>query len=1375
MKAHLTYCNTALRRNKIIEHLPTHTRFLMATLVGLACALVNTARAALPGHNVAAADLTVVQNDQGNTAASVTVTASNVIGDFRVRDGSNRGDFNVQIGDDPTDDMTSGILISSVTQNGRDNGETGATLGTIYAPSFIQPQAAGYFISVNIAGTNGAGNNPEWNVNVAGAWFPYTNWLGGYAFPASGANGSATVTNDTLIGSPQLVYGTHYIDKASGGGANAGKSIVDLTSLGIDSRADGVLLVNGAKNESANYGLSMVNSNNGTWNLFIRDTGNTGANGEQDPIAFVFVPKSNTNVVSGRFRGDASIAMFSGTSAQFTVTQLGTGRYELKIPGHPPSSGVLIISAEGGGAINFDNIVSYEVNAAGDGWEIQSRDTPAVFNGTGIVPPLESPGAGEAVCSFVFLPGPTPGITATPRTGLLTTESGGQATFNVALDTQPTDVVTFGISSSNPNEGVVSTNSLSFDPTNWNIPQTVTVTGVDDAVVDGSVAYTIILSPAVSTDTNYNGFDPIDVAVVNADNESGITVTPTSGLTTTEAAGTATFTIVLNTPPSSTVTIGLSSSDTTEGTVSPASVIFDNNNWNVPQTVTVTGVDDFVVDGTIGYTIVTAAAASADPSYNGLNAADVSVVNIDNDSAGLVFSFNALNGLALVEGASTNVTVALQSQPTQNVTITFTSSDTVQGGSVSPVSRTFTAGNWNTPQSITVMAADDLALDGNTGWFVTNSISSSDGAYAALPAVTFPVITFDNEAVLALPSGDLIYGIGQPGLGIDGRAVLTDTNTASYNGSTLTITLTANGTADDRLEIRNSGTGPGQIGVSGNNVTYGGTTVATFAGGTGTTPLVITFNAASTPDAAQATLRNVTFRNVNSSPSLNRRSVSVTLSRTGGYAVNATGGVRVGLLRVTEFQEGADHGYGPYTGEADVEILQSSPNTSFPSGGGAGLTIDWPDAGGINQAEVLMRYDNILGNAFGQIPTNAILVYAELILYVPPDIANTQGDGSPLYRMLIPFDATNETWTSIGNGIDADGIEARTEFDSQIGVSGAAGDSGVGFLHAGVTADIQAWANGEVNNGWGMPGWPGGTDALSFSPSEAASIDFRPRLRIMWLPAGTASASFRQNVNGYASAHDTRIRANTPDADGSALANAFVDWDVAGTGVENDDQILIRFDDIFGSNPGQVPPGSQIHAAMLDLATVINNGYGDGGQFYAILAQWQDTDTWNTLLNGISADGFEAASNATAVAGSPTRNPNVCGGFMAFDMTTDVAAWSSGARPNYGWAILPWPNGGDGWGVSLSESVTERERPQLRIYYTPGAPSIVIRSISRSGASATIQFTGTAGNTYTILRSGTVNGTYTSVGTATAQPDGSASFTDGSSPSGQAFYRISYP
>ena len=48
------------------------------------------------------------------------------------------------------------------------------------------------------------------------------------------------------------------------------------------------------------------------------------------------------------------------------------------------------------------------------------------------------------------------------------------------------------------------------------------------------------------------------MSVTNTDNDTaGITVKPTSGLVTTEAGGTATFTIVLNTQPTADVTIGL--------------------------------------------------------------------------------------------------------------------------------------------------------------------------------------------------------------------------------------------------------------------------------------------------------------------------------------------------------------------------------------------------------------------------------------------------------------------------------------------------------------------------------------------------------------------------------------------------------------------------------------------------------------------------------------------------------------------------------------------------------------------------------------------------------------------------------------------------
>jgi hypothetical protein len=224
------------------------------------------------------------------------------------------------------------------------------------------------------------------------------------------------------------------------------------------------------------------------------------------------------------------------------------------------------------------------------------------------------------------------GITVTPTSGLTTTEAGGTATFSVVLESPPTANVTIDLSSSDTTEGTVLPTSVTFTPANWNTAQTVTVTGVNDSVDDDNIAYTIVTAPAASADPNYNGLNAADVSVTNADNDTaGITVTPTSGLTTTEAGGTAAFTVVLNTQPTADVAISLSSNDATEGTAAPASLTFTPANWSTPQTVTITGVDDTLDDGNMAYVIVTAPAATADGKYNGLNAADVSVTNTDDD------------------------------------------------------------------------------------------------------------------------------------------------------------------------------------------------------------------------------------------------------------------------------------------------------------------------------------------------------------------------------------------------------------------------------------------------------------------------------------------------------------------------------------------------------------------------------------------------------------------------------------------------------------------------------------------------------------------------------------------------------------------------
>src|SRR5207245_883128 len=429
-----------------------------------------------------------------------------------------------------------------------------------------------------------------------------------------------------------------------------------------------------------------------------------------------------------------------------------------------------------------------------------------------------------------------PGISVTPTSGLTTTEGGGTATFTVVLDSSPSANVTIGLSSSDLTEGTVAPASLTFTSANWNTAQTVTVTGVNDFVADGNVAYTIVTAPAASTDPGYSGRDAADVGVTKTDDDSaGITVTPTSGLTTTEGGGTATFTIALTSQPTANVTIGLSSSDLTEGTAAPASVTFTSANWNTAQTVTVTGVDDFAADGSVAYTIVTAAATSADPGYNGMDAADVAVTNADNDIAGI--SVTPTSGLTPPEGGRTaTFTIALTSQPTANVTIGLSSSDLTEG-TAAPASVTFTSANWNTAQTVTVTGVDDFAADGSVAYtIVTAAATSADPGYNGMDAADVAVTNTDNDIA---------------GISVTPTSGLTTTEGGGM--ATFTIALTSQPTANVTIGLSSSDLTEGTVAPASVTFTSGNWNTAQTVTVTGVDDFVADGNVAYTIVTAAAT------------------------------------------------------------------------------------------------------------------------------------------------------------------------------------------------------------------------------------------------------------------------------------------------------------------------------------------------------------------------------------------------------------------------------------------------------------------------------------------------------------------------------------------
>ncbi|MCP4697618.1 MAG: hypothetical protein GY862_12320, partial [Gammaproteobacteria bacterium] len=390
------------------------------------------------------------------------------------------------------------------------------------------------------------------------------------------------------------------------------------------------------------------------------------------------------------------------------------------------------------------------------------------------------------------------GIAVYPAADLMTSESGAQAVFTVILKSEPVADVDIALSSSDTSEGTVSSAVLTFTSDDWNTAQTVTITGIDDSpsAVDGDIAYAIVTAAAASDDDNYNGLNPEDISVANSDNDvSGITISPVSGLITTEAGGKATFTVTLNTRPSAGVTLSLRSSEPGEGTVSPASLTFSADNWNVAQPVTVTGVDDSppAADGDIAYTVITAAAVSEDDDYNELNPDDVLVANKDNDIPG--FSISPVSGLITTEsGDKATFTVKLNTRPSADITLPLNSSEPGEG-TVSPASLTFTADNWNVAQTVTVTGIDDSppVADGNIAYtVVTAAAVSVDDNYSGLNPDDISVINNDNDV---------------PGFAISPVSGLITTE--SGDKATFTVKLNTRPSADISLPLSSSEPGEG--------------------------------------------------------------------------------------------------------------------------------------------------------------------------------------------------------------------------------------------------------------------------------------------------------------------------------------------------------------------------------------------------------------------------------------------------------------------------------------------------------------------------------------------------------------------------------------
>lgn len=332
----------------------------------------------------------------------------------------------------------------------------------------------------------------------------------------------------------------------------------------------------------------------------------------------------------------------------------------------------------------------------------------------------------------------------------IVSEGGTIDTFTVALTGRPQSDVVVSVTSTDTGEATVDQTRLTFTPLNWNLPQAVIVSGVNELIVDGDQITSVAI--AVLPGESDDAFDALlDQAIsvrTTDDDAAGFTVTAGGGGSRVSEAGTsADIQLVLSSQPLTDVTFVIASSETTEVTVDDAELTFTPANWNVPQTATVRGVDDERVDGSRSSVVsIQIDDQRSDDAFDLVPDRTVTVTNADDDVAGYIVAHSGDDTTVDESGTTDTVTVKLTAQPLSDVRLTIVSQDTTEV-TVQPAAMVFTSANWNVVQTAVMTGVDDGIVDGNRTTHILISVdeTNSDNAFAGLSDQTLPVGTVDDD------------------------------------------------------------------------------------------------------------------------------------------------------------------------------------------------------------------------------------------------------------------------------------------------------------------------------------------------------------------------------------------------------------------------------------------------------------------------------------------------------------------------------------------------------------------------------------------------------------------------------------------------------
>lgn len=396
----------------------------------------------------------------------------------------------------------------------------------------------------------------------------------------------------------------------------------------------------------------------------------------------------------------------------------------------------------------------------------------------------------------------SPTITIAQTGGFTLVDEGSSTsdTFSVVVSEAPTSDVVIHVGAGVPVLGThqvlftsattttaTGTATLTFTSSNYFVAQTVTVTAFDDSVGEGR--HTAVITARVESGPfGFLGVVATSFTAEITDNDKALLLGDTAGSTDVAEGGvTDSYSVSLSMQPTGTVFVEPFNVSSAQMTFSPASLSFSSTNFNVPQVITVTAVDDSAIEGyhtgLIGHTVTNYFNTNREQAAPTSLTANIS----DNDSR---VSITETGGGTTVRegGAITDTyTIVLLTAPTGHVSVTigdgmylwqdvpsgtnygnshdvtFTTAGTTTA--TSTVTLTFTPSNFATAQVVTVTAFDDAIKEGvekiaithhvrsvtNTGGTTTSVI---DSTYNEMAANRVVATVLDNEAGLATLGAD---------------------------------------------------------------------------------------------------------------------------------------------------------------------------------------------------------------------------------------------------------------------------------------------------------------------------------------------------------------------------------------------------------------------------------------------------------------------------------------------------------------------------------------------------------------------------------------------------------------------------------------------